>query len=79
MWYINDIPTLIQIDGKLIHGMFGGNFDLSTTTVTAVIRLYHQLDDDMYGSWSEKYYFAELQEIGDWSLIVNYKWWEFQE
>ncbi|CAN6205475.1 unnamed protein product [Urochloa humidicola] len=54
IWYIHDIPTTLQIDGRLLQGMFGGSFDMSTETMNAIVRLYHQMDDEMYARWTEK-------------------------
>jgi hypothetical protein len=44
---------MLQIDGKLLHGIVG-DFDICTTTMNAIARLHHQLDDEMYARWSEK-------------------------
>jgi hypothetical protein len=59
MWYIHDNPTLLEISGELLQGMFGCTannsiFDLTTKTVNAIMRLYQQMDDEIYAKWSEK-------------------------
>ncbi|CAL5015641.1 unnamed protein product [Urochloa decumbens] len=54
MWYIHEIPKIIQVHGKVLQKMFGGDSDLGITTINAIVRLYHQSDDEMYTRWTEK-------------------------
>lgn len=47
-------PNKIQIDGKVMHGMFQGKTDFVQNAIDALVRLYQQMDTEMYSRWNEK-------------------------
>lgn len=47
-------PNIIQIDGTIMYSMFQGKADFVPTVVDAMVRLYQQMDDEMYSGWNEK-------------------------
>uniref|UniRef100_K3Y2Z0 Uncharacterized protein n=1 Tax=Setaria italica TaxID=4555 RepID=K3Y2Z0_SETIT len=75
---------MLEIDGKLLQGMFGGHFDLSITTMNAIVRLYHQSDDGMYARWTEKRWrhFLPVDFAVIAPVLIHWHWclyvWDFE-
>lgn len=51
---MHKMPTMLRVGELELQGMFAGDYDLSLTVMNGIVRLYQEMDDQMYGRWSEK-------------------------
>lgn len=54
MWYRNNRDPVIEITGRTLCEMFVGEYEMTMPTMEAIVRLFQEMDADMYEKWSEK-------------------------
>lgn len=54
LWYIHDEPSTLQISGSIIHRVVTMNNDFTIDIIDGLVRMYQEMDDEMYKNWSEK-------------------------
>lgn len=53
-WYKHDVPSKLLIDGESLYLSFYKEADFSPSIMNAIMRLYQELDDEMYQGCYEK-------------------------
>jgi hypothetical protein len=51
---MHDEPSPLQISGKIIQRMVTTNNEFTVDIVDGLLRMYKEMDDEMYEKWSEK-------------------------
>ncbi|KAF8659775.1 hypothetical protein HU200_058237 [Digitaria exilis] len=53
-WFLHYDPIEVRLEGRAIQMMFASDVDFNKQVVTAITRLYHTMDDDIYACYAEK-------------------------
>jgi hypothetical protein len=75
MWFKHNHPHEIEIDGASMHRMFASINDFSKKVVTAIGRMFHSMDDELFAMYREKRFRHFLPpEFAVSRKVQIYKW-----
>lgn len=58
---MSDKPSLLQIGGRIIQRVLKTSNEFTIDIIDGLVRMYQNMDDEMYEKWSEKRWRHYLQ------------------